>query len=596
MSAPRLELTWPNKDKFLLVPKDENGKPIWVSQDHPAAHEVRLTDFAASFGKVNDDDPFSDNLLFQGDGIDVLRILNEVPEYRRNYRGKVKLIYIDPPFNTGQAFEHYDDWLEHSTWLSFMRDRLTMMRDLLSNDGSIWIHLDDVEMHRMRCLMDEIFGAGNFVATIVWQKADSPRNNSKTIYTDQDYILVYRKSEQWKMNRLARTAESDARFSSVDNDPSPWFDDNPTAPGANTHQGMVYAIQQPITGELIYPYKGRCWGMEQAKVLAAMSEYASYDLRDIRDEKKRAELCGVPIGEIRVGVKALMLSGSLEDSASSAKARYEQGNWPSLILRSGGTGGLGGKAYIPSVGLVPGTWWSNDLVGHNRESKAEIKTLFPLLNPFATPKPERLLQRIIHIGSNPGDVVLDVFAGSGTTAAVAQKMGRRWLTSEISPSTLTTFTQARLAKVVEGNDPGGISNVVDWKGGGGFRSVVVAPSMYTTTQLGVMLNEEATNGRFARAVAGQLGFEFEAEAAPFCGRRGRMRLAVFDGAVGLEEVRELLSLLDEKERVIVVAKVILPGTKEFLTDNSQGSRIKKAPRDLLLPIGRASRRKLDEVE
>jgi hypothetical protein len=192
MSSVRLELAWPNKDKFLLVPKDENGKPVWVEPNHPAAHEVRLTDFVDAVGDVNEEDPYADNLLFSGDGIDVLRVLKEVPEYRRHYRGRVKLIYIDPPFNTGQAFPHYDDWLEHSTWLSFMRDRLVMMRDLLSPSGSIWVHLDDTEVHRMRCLLDEVFGAQNFVATVIWEKTDSPRMDAR--HTIQYWFMPGMKS------------------------------------------------------------------------------------------------------------------------------------------------------------------------------------------------------------------------------------------------------------------------------------------------------------------------------------------------------------------------------------------------------------------
>jgi adenine-specific DNA-methyltransferase len=165
-ASTRLELTWPNKDKFLLVPKDADGKPVWVDHDHPAAHEVRLSDFTQVYGTVAEADPFADNLMFTGDSLDVLRILSRVPEYAKHYRGKVKLVCIDPPFNTGQTFTHYDDWMEHSTWLSFMRDRLLLIKDLLAADGSVWVHLDDAEVHRMRCLMDEVFGADNFVATI----------------------------------------------------------------------------------------------------------------------------------------------------------------------------------------------------------------------------------------------------------------------------------------------------------------------------------------------------------------------------------------------------------------------------------------------
>jgi adenine-specific DNA-methyltransferase len=178
VTSARLELTWPGKDKFLLVPKDENGKPVWVERDHPAASEVRLADFTGAVGDVPED-PYAANLLFTGDSLDVLRILLEVPEYRSHYRGKVKLVYIDPPFNTGQAFEHYDDWMEHSTWLSFMRERLLLIRELLATDGSVWVHLDDAEQHRMRLLMDEIFGANNFVASVIWEKTTTPRNDAK---------------------------------------------------------------------------------------------------------------------------------------------------------------------------------------------------------------------------------------------------------------------------------------------------------------------------------------------------------------------------------------------------------------------------------
>ena len=185
MTSPRLELVWPGKDKFLLVPKDETGKPVWVKRDHPAASEVRLTDVTGSVGEVPAE-PLDANLLFTGDSLEVLRVLTEVPEYRSRYRGKVKLVYIDPPFNTGQAFEHYDDWMEHSTWLSFMRERLLLIRELLAPDGSVWVHLDDAEQHRMRLLMDEVFGPQNFIANVVWQKAYSPKNSARHLSVDQD--------------------------------------------------------------------------------------------------------------------------------------------------------------------------------------------------------------------------------------------------------------------------------------------------------------------------------------------------------------------------------------------------------------------------
>jgi hypothetical protein len=221
---------------------------------------------------------------------------------------------------------------------------------------------------------------------------------------------------------------------------------------------MVYAIQHPITGELQYPARGRCWWTEQAQILANMREYAPYELRNIDDAPRRAALCGVETAEVRKDVRAVMLSVPLQEAREIARERYDKGQWPMIVLRSGGEGGLGRKSYVPDNGLVASTLWTNDIVGHNRQAKAEIKALFPSLNAFATPKPERLLQRIITIGTSPGDIVLDCFAGSGTTAAVAHKLGRRWVTSELLPSTVETFAKPRLARVVKGEDGGGITS------------------------------------------------------------------------------------------------------------------------------------------
>lgn len=223
-AGSRLELTWPGKDKFLLTPKDEQGKPVWVARSHPAASEVRLASFTDEHGTVDSDNPWGDNLLFVGDSLDALRILCEVPEFGQEYRGKVKLAYWDPPFNTGQAFDHYDDWLEHSTWLSFMRERLTVARELLTDDGSIWIHVDDAEAHRVRLLLDEVFGAANFVASVVWKRRNDPRNTAQHISMDHDTVLVYaRDLKSLRVNQLARTGKMDAAYTNPDNDPrGPW--------------------------------------------------------------------------------------------------------------------------------------------------------------------------------------------------------------------------------------------------------------------------------------------------------------------------------------------------------------------------------------
>lgn len=460
----QLELTWTDKDKALLSVSDGRYDYTFVDPADYRVNEVRLLDEVARYEAPVPDDrpgdlpaPTTDNLLITGDAMHALDALRVLPEYADRYVGQVKLCYIDPPFNTGKLFDSYEDNIEHSIWLTMLRDRLQQIKPLLAGDGSVWVHLDDTEVHRCRAVLDEIMGADHFIAEVVWQKADSTRNDSGRISDDHDTLLVYRSSREWVPQKLRRTAESDARFDSPDGDPTPWFDDNPTAPGARTHQGMVYAIQHPITGVLHYPARGRCWWTEQSQILSFMNEYAKYELRSINDEEHRADLCGVDMAAVRQDVHAVMLAVPLEESATSARQRLERGHFPMIILRSGGEGGLGRKSYVPASGLVPSTWWDNAEVGHNREAKAEIKALFPESNVFATPKPERLIQRIIHISTNPGDTVLDCFAGSGTTAAVAHKMGRKWVTSELSPHNVETYTKPRLLKVVKGEDGGGVT-------------------------------------------------------------------------------------------------------------------------------------------
>ena len=536
--SPRLELVWPGKDKFLLVPKDEEGKPVWVDTDHPAAREVRLTDFTYEHGEVNDEDPFADNLLFTGDSLDVLRMLREVPEFARHYRGKVKLVYIDPPFNTGQTFTHYDDWMEHSTWLSFMRDRLLLIKDLLAADGSVWVHLDDAEVHRMRCLMDEVFGGANFVSTVVWRSADTGNYDAKTFSVDHNVILVYSRSLEWRSNGVERSAQQSSHYANPDNDPrGPWFDGNPLG-SPNPRENLKYDVVSPAGHVVKHPPNGWRWSRET--------------------------------------MDAKMETGEIRYSADQKRIVY--------------------RTYLlEQKPLPPSTLWDDsNLTGSNRKAKNELKRLFGLSakQVFDTPKPESFMQRVLNIATNPGDIVLDCFGGSGTTAAVAHKMSRRWVTAEVLPSTVATFTAERLKKIVDGKDPGGVTETAEWRGGSGFRQVTVAPSMYEITALGVMLADWATNGRFARAVADQLGFEWQTEKhTPFCGVRGRMRLAVFDGAVGIEEAREVIAALEERERVTIVAKVVLPGVEEFVAEQSKGSRVKKAPRDLLAGRSRRVRKR-----
>ena len=463
--AGRLELTWTDKDKVLLSTGDGTYDYTFVAPSDYRVSEVRLLTPVERVEAPPSPDrpeglpaPTFDNLLISGDAMHALDALAKMPEFAQKYRGKVKLVYIDPPFNTGKAFQHYEDNIAHSIWLTMLRDRLRQLKPLMANAGSIWVHLDDAEVHRCRAVMDEELGPDNFLAEIVWQRADGTRNDVGGFSDSHDIILVYRRTSEWTMNPLPRTLEMDARFDSEDGDPEVWFDGDPTAPGARSNdETSIYAIQHPISGELHYPSRGRHWAAGQKWMLEQMNRWAPYELRVIADEDKRAAIRGIPKDKARPGVPAVMLTVPIEQAAPQAKKRLAEGNWPEVLLRSGGEGSLGRKSRIPTTGRIPDTWWENDEVGHNREAKSEIKALFPSEDPFATPKPERLLQRIIHIATKPGDIVLDCYGGSGTTAAVAHKMGRRWVLSELLPETVERFAKPRLTKVVRGQDPGGVT-------------------------------------------------------------------------------------------------------------------------------------------
>lgn len=528
----RLTLSWANKDMALL--SDGAAGYEWVDRDDPRAREVRLLDEIGRVGELAGD--ASDNLLIRGDSMDALRALVHSPEYAAEYRGKVKLIYIDPPFNTGQAFEHYDDSLEHSVWLGMMRERLVLIRELLAPDGSVWVHLDDVEMAYCKVLMDEVFGRANFVATVVWQKRYS-RENRSAIGTVHDSILVYSQlGPDWKRVRNRLPREGAKEYRNPNNDPrGPWRIVPFTAQGFRPNQ--MYVIAAP-NGKKHLPPKGRCWGMIEDNFLKLQAE-----------------------GRIRFG--------------SDGKGQ------PGVL-----------RYFDEDQGLVPWTWWPHDEVGHNDESKKEMLGLFSDDEAFSTPKPERLLERVIHIASNPGDIVLDAFAGSGTTAAVAHKMGRRWVTVELSENTADTFTGPRLTKVVNGEDPGGITGSAGWGGGGGFRDLRVAASVwdvivdkYGTVALAA---EGVTREQLGRAVAAQLGF-MPIEHDAFVGAKGRSRLAVLEGVADSVAVHDIVSALAEGETAVIAALAATDDAAVTLRDLSRGSRLVKLPIDLFPPTSAVTR-------
>ena len=356
------------------------------------------------------------NMLIQGDNLEALKALLPF------YAGRVKCIYIDPPYNTRSAFEHYDDNLEHTQWLAMMWPRLELLRDLLAEDGSIWVNIDDSEAHYLKVIMDEIFGRTSFVATNVWQKRYS-RENREAIGDVHEYICVYSKSLEIfkkKRNRVPLTEEQEKIYKNPNNDPrGRWRGIPMTAQGYRPNQ--MYEIVSP-GGAVHLPPEGRCWSMIEPEFLKLREAGRIYFGRDNNSQ-------------------------------------------PNVIR------------YLSEVeGFVPWTWWPSSEVGHTDESKKEIHALFGKKDAFDTPKPERLIQRILHIATNPGDLVLDSFLGSGTTAAVAHKMGRRYIGIEMGEHAVTHCVP-RLNKVIAG-EQGGISKSVGWQGGGGFRFYRLGPPVF----------------------------------------------------------------------------------------------------------------------
>lgn len=636
-----LELTWTNKDKALLSTGDGKYDYTFVDRSDFRVSEVRLLHEVERVEAPTPEDrpgtlpePTTENLLVTGDAMHVLDILSKVPEYAERYLGKVKLVYIDPPFNTGQAFTNYDDNIEHSVWLTMLRDRLRQIKPLLSDDGSVWVHLDDAEVHRCRSVLDEELGAENFMAEVVWQKVTSPRNDTTGFSASHDSLLVYRKSDRWAPNRLRRLASSNtSRYRSRDGDPVPWSDGDASAGKAATNHPMVYAIQHPVTGGLMYPSPGRCWGKAQSWFLEQMNEYAKYELRDIGDEERRAVICGTTPDQVKPGVPAIMLAEPLEDAAKAARARHEAGHWPELVFLDLNKERIRRKKHLADDGRVPETLWFAADVGGSLRGKNQVRDLFPERHAFATPKPEELLQRIIHIGSNPGDIVLDCYGGSGTTAAVAHKMGRRWVTCELLSATVATFTRPRLERVVKGDDPGGVTTstervaatdlpadmtpeeaqefnqllskvakavdvdknavkalrnatrtknqrTTNWHGGGGFVHLEVGPSMFESVGGIVVLAEWATQGRLAQAMCAQLGVRYQPDGI-FAATRGQVRYVILDGLVGPGTVAAILDQLPEKQIVAVWATQIDPEAEEALRKARKGSRLTKIPEAVL---------------
>lgn len=610
----RLELTWFNKDKALIPTEAGKYGYTWVDPRDPRYCETRPLVFdeyvsgkrspkvdGITYSERADLPPTNDNLLILGESGDVLEALTRIPELADKYVGKVKCIYIDPPFNTGDAFTHYEDNLEHSVWLTMMRDRLRHMKRLLSPEGSIWVHLDDNENHRMRVLLDEVFGPQKSVCTIVWEK-NPTRENRTDISRSQDYIHVYaatgRETFKRHRNLLPQSRKQLELYENPDNDKRGVWSSLPMHARAEKGRRaeQFYTVTTP-SGRLVDPPQGRCW---------------------IYTRERYEEL--------------------LADDRITFGASGE--NVPRV------------KKFLNEVqqGLMPRTWWTSNEVGSNGDAKDEILQVLKA-GPFSTPKPERLLERIIHIATDPGDIVLDVFAGSGTTAAVAQKMGRRWVSCELSEQNFARFTRPRLEKVIRDDDFGGVTtdkgtrvpadgvelpegmsaddaqkltsllnkalgehrdlkqsrqvkqikqmvktrktpDTVNWRGGGGFQVAHLAPACFDyDPDLGmVMLTEAAADpDRLVASVAAQLRFRLTPDQY-FHGIQGRARLYVTHTPATPALAAELASHLGDGESLILASPTVVDGAGEALRGAARGSRVVHIPDDLFESFGEEARK------
>jgi adenine-specific DNA-methyltransferase len=525
---PPVALQWAEKSRRLITRDD--GSYEWVDAADNRVLEVRLLHKQASVGDAAAKDT---NLLIRGDALHGLSSLTRLEPFRSRFVDGVKLCYIDPPFNTGERFAHYHDAFDDSVWLSLMQQTLTEVKTLLSPEGSVWVHLDDSEQHHGRCLLDEVFGPEAFVATIVWQKRTS-RDSRKAFSSMHDYIHVYAPMGPIGWKKLRNALPDDGAFSNPDNDPrGPWRSVPLTAQDGHATSAQFYSIKSP-TGVVHDPPPGRCWTYSKERFQELIVDDRVY--------------------------------------------------WP-----RNGSGKPRLKRYMTEVkGLAPFTIWTAQEVGDNSSAKKDILQLFPEEAAFDTPKPEQLMNRIIHVASDPGDLVLDCFVGSGTTAAVAHKLGRRWIGVEQSSDTIARFTLPRLQAVVNGTDGIGISQEIEWKGGGGFGLFEVSPSMFQVDGSCIQLSQWATGGVLAEATAAQLRFEYSPSGV-FSGSRDGYHLAVVDGLVDENVISSLLVELAEGELLHVAATQIAANAKTALRDLSPNSKLSKIPEDVLGAYERTTR-------
>ncbi len=510
----RLELTWIGKEnRPKLEPRIllEN-----VEKSHVAPH------------RVTHNDVFDNRLIF-GDNLLALKALEQ--EFTR----KIKCIFIDPPYNTGSAFAHYDDGVEHSLWLSLMRDRLELIKNLLSEDGSLWITIDDNEAHYLKVLCDEIFGRNSFVTSFIWKKVDSPNDNKVPVTPDHEYVLCF-----------SRT---------------------PGAPGFRQRQDRsILEAYRPADAESHRPYRDRLLKKNGKNSLRSDRPSMFFpivapdgsEVLPIHDDGREARWA---MG--KTAVEELIVRKEL-----IWKLRQQNGinRWIPYT-----------REFAPENPSRPHPTIWNDL-DTTRQTKAHQKALFGEEAVFDTPKPEDLIGRILEICSDSGDLVLDSFAGSGTTGAVAHKMGRRWIMVELGEHCHTHIIP-RLKKVIDGEDPGGVTEATGWKGGGGFRYFKLAPSLLEKDKWGQwVISKEYNAAMLTEAICKLEGFAYAPSETVYW-QQGRSSEQDFLYVTTAHLNREQLQQLSDEvgpERTLLVLCTAFKSQNEF-----PNLTVRKIPKQVL---------------
>lgn len=519
----KLELTWIGKEQRpRLEPRILLEEP---DLSYQAQAKTALGMTGDLFADTETRPTFNDNLLIQGDNLLALKALEQ------QYAGKVKCVFIDPPYNTGSAFTHYDDGVEHSLWLTLMRDRLDVIRTLLSEDGSLWITIDDHEAHYLKVLCDEVFGRQNFVANVVWQKKYAVANDHKTIAPMHDHLLVYRKAEDWQRNLIPRTEEKDRQYRFKDEKGIFRTSDYTCNKSIEERPNLYYSILNPNTCEEIFPKKTAVW----------------------RYSKDRHE------ENVREG---LVYWGKDGKGKIPAYKRY--------------------KHLLKNDGVVPQTLWLHEYASHTDAARKEIRAIFDsqsLMDDFITPKPEGLIQRVLEIATNQGDLVLDSFAGSGTTGAVAHKMGRRWIMVELGEHCKTHIVP-RLKKVIDGIDQGGISKSVNWQGGGGYRFYRLAPSLLKKDKWGNwVINPDYNPEMLSEAMCKHMGYTYAPSQEQFWqhgyATEGNY-IYVTTGTLSHEQLQVISHEVGNERSLLICSKGFMADSDEFPNLN-----LKKIPQAVL---------------